>query len=478
MSDHHPCRSLLLERLESRSLLAAGLLAFSGGQHGPDNDHQRRMYPGDRSGGDRFGNDRPADVRVLQHSTTRNDLNQDLLRRDRPTQLRSERNQPPVGLGNPSLAYRPTVPRPPLISVGLTPGSASNSSTPTSASINDVPGLIVSGSGSRTSIPTLPSDGVDWVIRINIVSSVDTPRVNANRIATRPASVMGDVATNPSSQSLVVASESAEVRADAIVERARDVVNVRDGQPAAFAANVENTDQVSANDSDDLRQQASSVPWSGDHESQFSSMAFRQDPTVGRVFTDEWFSDFVLPTSESSEPLLPTDSVAVTDSEAEPWTLDRDSIGRLRALTLPSLATDGGSVDQAMTDWFGGPGGLIELQSNGELFLIPDSASEIVEIPLDVIVASHRWLEIAALDQPADEGNEIRDAILAAIRGEQTAHAVPLREASATRGDAFVYSGAALAASTLAIASRRKQKQLWSKTGGGEPGSKSRDSRH
>lgn len=155
-------------------------------------------------------------------------------------------------------------------------------------------------------------------------------------------------------------------------------------------------------------------------------------------------------------------------ADDQPWQIDRETLQELREINRNLDHPQPGIADQARLDWFSGPGGLIELESDGGALPIVDVAGMIVDIPLDVIFGSHRSLDLVAVANASTGEMAIRDAILAAIAGEQSDHAVPLNETAKGSLHPIAYSSVALIASTLVLASRRRQRNVLFKTRGGK----------
>ncbi len=157
----------------------------------------------------------------------------------------------------------------------------------------------------------------------------------------------------------------------------------------------------------------------------------------------------------------------------QPWELGGDTLRRLRdvaelpmepSITVPREAS-ANPTDAAIAFWFQGPGGFIELQSAGTPLIADDASLGMVDIVLDATFGLHRTLDLVAAAEPTSTGEAVRDAILAAIAGEQSATVAPIEEPAANRLSGLAYPAAAILATTLAIAKRHRHANALLATG-------------
>lgn len=153
-----------------------------------------------------------------------------------------------------------------------------------------------------------------------------------------------------------------------------------------------------------------------------------------------------------------------TASPAEkPWGLDHAALQELRSAandTNTEILENRHAVDLAIANWFGNSTGLIDdIQCENQL---PSSLQEltpsIVDVVLDATVGLHRSVGLIASGDIQPQQNSVRDTILAAIAAEHVSLSAPLLEQTPARLPSIAYSGAAIVVSSLAMAGRYRRK--------------------
>jgi hypothetical protein len=148
-------------------------------------------------------------------------------------------------------------------------------------------------------------------------------------------------------------------------------------------------------------------------------------------------------------------------ADEPPWELGSDTLGRLRDIAeQPRAQLRNQSVrptDAAIARWFQGPGGLVEVETEGAPLIANDAATGIVDIVLDATFGLHRSVDLLASDQTPSTNENIRDVILAVIAGEQSETAAPVQDPADTRLSGLAYAGAVLVATMLAVANRHRK---------------------
>ncbi|MEO9595837.1 hypothetical protein [Rhodopirellula bahusiensis] len=165
----------------------------------------------------------------------------------------------------------------------------------------------------------------------------------------------------------------------------------------------------------------------------------------------------------------------------DPWELDERTLEHLREVARAASNGDADdveaasphdsreaslledhSVDDAMATWFGSPTGLIDgIQFQDALpTVIPTLSPGMVDVALDATVGVHRTVGLMA-SADAMSGpvalNDVRDAVLAAMAFETDALAQPALDTRPLRLSGLTYPGAALVAGTLALNARRRR---------------------
>ncbi|QDV44654.1 hypothetical protein Enr13x_45220 [Stieleria neptunia] len=159
-------------------------------------------------------------------------------------------------------------------------------------------------------------------------------------------------------------------------------------------------------------------------------------------------------------------------NDDEQWELGGDALERLRDVAdgtndeTPDLGRS--VIDHAINDWFGESTGLIEniVFEHDLPSMMHDINASMVDVVLDATVGMHRSVGLIAgveMDLSPDPAGEIRGAVLAVIAREfadslATDPPPPVQssgEPNSIRISGIAYPGAAIVASLLAIGSRR-----------------------
>ncbi|TWU35338.1 hypothetical protein Q31b_54340 [Novipirellula aureliae] len=118
-------------------------------------------------------------------------------------------------------------------------------------------------------------------------------------------------------------------------------------------------------------------------------------------------------------------------------------------------------TDAAIASWFNGQTGLMEIEATGDLHAPIDLTESIVDVVLDATVGLHRSVDLIALAAPESDAipDDVRSAILAAIAAEQSSPiADVVREPTQARLGSVAYCATAVVAGTVAAVARRRKK--------------------
>ncbi|QDS96046.1 hypothetical protein FF011L_48500 [Roseimaritima multifibrata] len=115
--------------------------------------------------------------------------------------------------------------------------------------------------------------------------------------------------------------------------------------------------------------------------------------------------------------------------------------------------------DAVIAAWFNNSTGLMEVERYGALGTPTDLSDSIVDVVLNATVGLHRSVDLIAVTPDASEiPDDVRSAILAAIAAEQQPIlSAPLNTPGSLRLSAIAYPGAALLVAGAALAARRKR---------------------
>ena len=178
------------------------------------------------------------------------------------------------------------------------------------------------------------------------------------------------------------------------------------------------------------------------------------------------------------------DSSSDSSSDDSAWEIRGETIKQLRDLAAdPSVdQADDSSLltDEVIATWFEGNGGLVDIRAADSPFIhspliggsgIPAHPSDVAGVVLDATVGLHRSVSLisgglAAPDSSVTDGESVRDAVLAAIAGEASSPVSPIDVQSPPKVSSIAYPGAVALASALVILGRRKSVRLFSRTQG------------
>ncbi|MEM9643618.1 MAG: hypothetical protein AAF989_01380 [Planctomycetota bacterium] len=154
------------------------------------------------------------------------------------------------------------------------------------------------------------------------------------------------------------------------------------------------------------------------------------------------------------------------------WEIGENTLQRLREVAdsdSPHLQpNDPESVDMAMSAWFSGPGGLIQLHTEGSPLLSISANDALVDVVLESTLGLRReWTLLAAETRSPD--TSVRDAVLAAIDAESAAPVAPTEISQASIGSGFLYPTAVALATVLAIAKQHRSANVMSSTQQSKP---------
>lgn len=462
MSEPSPARRLLLEQLESRQLLAGGIFSHSGGHSDRDVGHQHGPRPSHS-----LRDVRPADVRLQQNPRREMESAANPIRMDRV-----DSHPPPSEMRRSIPAPQSILPSSPVSVLGDT-------------SSNDAPPLRAVESQSSIRVPLSSGGSITFLMvgnaqpgqRSSVLSNstalTATPRDSSSQ-GTQPVSADNATPIAPPARGV---GENAASESNSGPDRisngdskggAISPFRIAETQSAEMQITVS---QPTVSQYADPKQTVSTATNSMSKGNVVFEASVSKSPMLSGSAVH------VIPLTQTSPSiedgfgdsgtgrLAPFESFEPDDDEIASWEIDRSTIDRLRdfpetteedRIRLNDLAIN----DQAMAGWFGGPGGMIEIQHAGDVLTVPDAGGSVVVIPLDAVFGTYRWFELAASDQPVRDDTAVRDAVLAAIGGVQADQVAPLHEPGATRLGSLVYSGAALVAGTLALARRRKAASL------------------
>lgn len=118
------------------------------------------------------------------------------------------------------------------------------------------------------------------------------------------------------------------------------------------------------------------------------------------------------------------------------------------------------AVDLTIANWFGNSTGLIDdIQCTSNLpSNMQDLTPSIVDVVLDATVGLHRSVGLIANGDNRPQPNSVRDTILAAIAAEHGLLSASLVEQPPARLPSIAYSGVVIVVSSLAMVSRHRRK--------------------
>lgn len=478
MKPTNDSRILLLEQLESRSLLAGGIFTHSdmGANQGIDRSQMDRAVPTLQrtaaqinSGGGRDGagaqNLGAQNLSERAHDPGAARPMRDFAAIARPSQQHGQHGQRDGGQHDRGQQLSGREPRSSELRAGDLTSQSSQPSSQTS----------VDGSSNNQSVRSSDSSSVLWVVQFVI----DSPRPsNSVSVGDVLDGLSGGNDRSPTGEGTVLAransaagsSESGSPGrssdAKATVSNAATNNNGSVQGNGSAVASVDDSPATVANTN-----AAERTSGSGD-----SSQVATVDSSwriAGEVDggTIDWLprvsrSDVSLDASQSDDDAWELDERTleqlrkVARDATDDLTEDVES-GRVRD-TSETPVLQGNSVDDALASWFGSPTGLIDgIRFQDALpTVVPTFSPGMVDIALDATVGVHRTIGLMASSETVPTPvvvNEVRDAVLAAIAFETDALAQPALDTRPLRLSGFSYPGVAIVAGTLALNARRRR---------------------
>ncbi|MFK8115631.1 MAG: hypothetical protein AB8B91_25780 [Rubripirellula sp.] len=408
MSNFHDARALRLERLESRSLLAAGVFDFGLSTGNSDADRPHRQPPGDSARPHEVARDPRQSARPER--TGHEPRHQD--RSSRPRQgsrnaLKPTRFEaPPAQQETPSPAVSV-----PTTLTGSTDRPEDQTARPVTSFISPSEQTFVSVQPTTLASP----------------SRLVTPQPQAS-------------SRQPSATDAAIASLVSEASTEAAVD----------------SVPVQTADEVSTIDSTASSPIAATDGPSVTQENAASRIADHANVDYQPSADNKGFIE--LSPLESFQP-----STQDT-SESEPWELDRYTIPWLQRIAQHTIEEHGlgdraDVADQMMRDWFSGPGGLIALdQVKLPAFVLPLDPT-MIDVGLESTVALHRSLNIVGSNVTPALSGPVLDAIMTSLERVVASETQPTIEPSTLRVPVAVYPVVAALATTMAVSARRKHKR-------------------
>ncbi len=148
-----------------------------------------------------------------------------------------------------------------------------------------------------------------------------------------------------------------------------------------------------------------------------------------------------------------------SESQEAEWQLDKFIFPRLQRPLRSALRSAPSLVDVSILDWFSGPGGLIDLQRASMPSSTNTVTSDFVPVQLESSIGYHRCLDLIASGVVEPISGPLLDSILASIEAMTSEETQPISEKTPIRFSKLLYpAGAAIVAGSIAIAARRKHK--------------------
>ncbi|WP_037252712.1 hypothetical protein [Rhodopirellula europaea] len=475
MKPTNDSRILLLEQLESRSLLAGGIFTHSdmGANQGIDRSQIDRAVPTLQrtaaqinSGGGRDGA-RAQNLRAQNLSERAHDPGAARPMRDfaaiaRPSQQHGQHDGGQHDRGQ-QLSGRE--PRSSELRASDLISQSSQSSSQTS----------VGGSSNNQSVRSSDSSSVLWVVQF----VVDSPRPS-NSVS------VGDVLDGLSG-----GNDRSPTGEGTVLARANSAAGSSEsGSPGRSSDSKATVSNAATNNNGSVQGNGSAVASVDDSPATVAN-ANAAERTSGsgdssQVATDDSSSRIAGEADGGTIDWLPRVSrsdvsLEASQSDDDAWELDERTLEQLRKVardatdgltedvesgrvpdTSETPVLQGNSVDDALASWFGSPTGLIDgIRFQDALpTVVPTFSPGMVDIALDATVGVHRTIGLMASSEAVPTPvvvNEVRDAVLAAIAFETDALAQPALDTRPLRLSGFAYPGVAIVAGTLALNARRRR---------------------
>lgn len=158
-------------------------------------------------------------------------------------------------------------------------------------------------------------------------------------------------------------------------------------------------------------------------------------------------------------PLWKTDPLN-SEPEASEWKIDSNAIPHIRNALQSPLYRTPELADLAIRDWFAGPGGLINLDHGGSPALYLPVPSELINVELESMVGLHRSLDLIAAGVTEPISGPMLEAILASIEDITASESQPISEATPFQLPTVAYPALAVIASGVTIAAHRRRSHL------------------
>ncbi|MEM8672121.1 MAG: hypothetical protein AAGG48_31685 [Planctomycetota bacterium] len=176
------------------------------------------------------------------------------------------------------------------------------------------------------------------------------------------------------------------------------------------------------------------------------------------VTSDEEDVDAALIDTVWLDPLvISSNDYSLNDRQAEPWKLERTSIDLLRQILEQEIVERVATTNPISKPWFDGPGGLIALDQVDLPAIVRPIAAANVDVGLEATVALHRTVHLADVVSPAISGSMLQ-AIMATLDEVAMVDPPPLMAVPHLSVPVATYPAIAVAATTVAISTRRKHR--------------------
>ena len=427
MSGSKDSRALRLERLESRSLLAAGVFDFP---LDIGNDPVDRQLPSDPREVSRSQTLRSDPLRSENDLFPANARNGESFLSER-TQSRNEER-----LGNQANRQRDG-------------GSSQRQQTVRASSFESL--QLVNATPSQATTGTSPLTVTDSPL--TQTSITQAAQVNSTNTVARVATQV--TIRNPAAISLVADRTDNDSLANLNIES--EVASSSNERPT-----IDSSTLAQSKVSDRLEIQHAKVQASSLGRDAVSDVQEQVVDSVGG-FIDLSPLDLTNPNIDASFNEF---------DDSEPWTLDLNSTRLLGRLSNQSAiqefatlqATDdridnrARVVDRTIQDWFNGAGGLIALDQVNLPASVLRLDALMINIGLDSTVALHRSIDHdGGRITPAISGPAL-DAIMASLEQVAASKTQPINDPRAFRIPVAAYPAVAAVATTIAVSARRKHK--------------------
>ncbi|MCM2368996.1 hypothetical protein [Aporhodopirellula aestuarii] len=435
----HECpRRLLVEQLESRCLMAAGVFTHFGNHH--TSDHVHRNHRADENPG-------AAEIRSVgvERSTDH------VTRRERDIPDRRDRD----GRGHGSRRDNDQLVQ-------------NSPSSPDIASRFDVSPSTPSESIERTRGQSTPStERGEWVIWV-----LETDMSATDQMMGSQSSGSSDRSDSNNDASTLV---SMMMPMDGEMASGKDVASVPSENARETSADTVSPNVVATNITDGGELEEGSQTQSKTDQERLSPFGSvdRMPVDAGHETTSESeIADDEIGGLIESLPLRHREQQPVDGSgPKQEWAVAPSSIDRLREVVREASGAEIGSAttnddptsrptDAVIASWFGNQTGLMEIEATGRLQSPVDLSESIVDVVLNAQIGLHRSVDLIASTMTVADitSDDVRGAILNAIAAEQPRQSIVLDSTYVPRKlSKLTYSGVALLATGISLAARRKR---------------------